>query len=988
MMTLKYRNAEYDHENQLGGGDEQKALLERSEYPESCSVGQRKFSDDKSSSNISQDNTESGKLQASMVNMDDMDLHGPTTDKRLCMNAMQQQIGAHLPRVLDMNVTLWQFLLELLMDPSSNSHLISWTSTDGEFKLHNSEEVARLWGLRKNKTNMNYDKLSRALRYYYDKNIIKKVNGQKFVYKFVSFPEIIKTETKIPFRVKMERLSHNEGNTGIPGEDEEDGEPPSPTLSNSPPSMVVSRPDVSEEDYHYYLKRQQAETAHDLEQFSRQMNQQQQQRKSNHEVLPDQRRSLNGGKSRNYHGHFSTASSSGDGWRLQDGGSGTSDEKRVFSSPALHSRLDDRSNMTLDAKSAAAVAAAAALSAAGMSDEERARTAAATAAFWAGFRQAAAAAVVASTSKAEDILPQNFHSPVPVDSDCDVFRSQLAGRKFQHSQKAATMDRNNSNNNHRHSMQPQHGSRHHAQPYSSDKYQQREMSYHHGTPSSSSSSSKRSPMDSGSSSRYTPQQQMRRYQFHQHDEVHNHHQSVAELSHEDLIKQNKKKLAEAFLAHTPMMVNGSRTSPQLHQYSSSKRQYPDEGGESPIPAVRRREEPPVAGRDSTSPSHHIELKKPKQESKSFSPGGFPFGGLPLAKSPSAREPMSREFADRTAAKTQEESALLFMLNGRQHGNNVKQEPSATRQASIQSDAPLDLCTSPKNSNSPPDSPRITTSPPIRESPPLHTSMTPILRSPARPNAAEEEDASTSSHSPKRKSPELIPAPEQQEEEVKPESKPSLPHRRLTGKKSLDRKPSPIDLSKSTRTDVDEEGISSALFAQFPGLRGAYFSHDGRSINTPDAVSRKTPSDLTGSFFPSSAVMTPSPMVIPSITFWSTLSPMPHNAPVLRPDQLIATKEAAKAEETESNDRRSEDSSETGSSPSSCRSSTVFQFPSVVNGQMTFAGVPVRPIAAALGQPIPVSQVSSVASQLTSHMSGVASPLTLLSPNSLATLTTS
>lgn len=32
---------------------------------------------------------------------------------------------------------------------------------------------------------MNYDKLSRALRYYYDKNIIKKVTGQKFVYRFV-----------------------------------------------------------------------------------------------------------------------------------------------------------------------------------------------------------------------------------------------------------------------------------------------------------------------------------------------------------------------------------------------------------------------------------------------------------------------------------------------------------------------------------------------------------------------------------------------------------------------------------------------------------------------------------------------------------------------------------------------------------------------------------------------------------------------------------
>lgn len=89
----------------------------------------------------------------------------------------------------DVNVTLWQFLLELLMDYENSASLISWTSKDGEFKLHKSEEVAKLWGMRKNKTNMNYDKLSRALRYYYDKNIIKKVSGQKFVYKFVQFPE-------------------------------------------------------------------------------------------------------------------------------------------------------------------------------------------------------------------------------------------------------------------------------------------------------------------------------------------------------------------------------------------------------------------------------------------------------------------------------------------------------------------------------------------------------------------------------------------------------------------------------------------------------------------------------------------------------------------------------------------------------------------------------------------------------------------------------
>lgn len=71
-------------------------------------------------------------------------------------------------RDMDNSVTLWQFLLQLLLD-SSNEHLICWTNEEGEFKLLQAEEVARLWGARKNKPNMNYDKLSRALRYYYDK---------------------------------------------------------------------------------------------------------------------------------------------------------------------------------------------------------------------------------------------------------------------------------------------------------------------------------------------------------------------------------------------------------------------------------------------------------------------------------------------------------------------------------------------------------------------------------------------------------------------------------------------------------------------------------------------------------------------------------------------------------------------------------------------------------------------------------------------------
>ena len=46
------------------------------------------------------------------------------------------------------------------------------------------DEVARKWGERKSKPNMNYDKLSRALRYYYDKNIMTKVHGKRYAYKF------------------------------------------------------------------------------------------------------------------------------------------------------------------------------------------------------------------------------------------------------------------------------------------------------------------------------------------------------------------------------------------------------------------------------------------------------------------------------------------------------------------------------------------------------------------------------------------------------------------------------------------------------------------------------------------------------------------------------------------------------------------------------------------------------------------------------------
>jgi len=81
-------------------------------------------------------------------------------------------------------VQLWQFLLELLTD-ADNRDSIQWQGIEGEFKLIQPEVVAQLWGQRKNKPNMNYEKLSRALRYYYDGDMIAKVHGKRFVYKFV-----------------------------------------------------------------------------------------------------------------------------------------------------------------------------------------------------------------------------------------------------------------------------------------------------------------------------------------------------------------------------------------------------------------------------------------------------------------------------------------------------------------------------------------------------------------------------------------------------------------------------------------------------------------------------------------------------------------------------------------------------------------------------------------------------------------------------------
>ncbi|XP_076869375.1 ETS1-related protein isoform X1 [Brachyhypopomus gauderio] len=81
-------------------------------------------------------------------------------------------------------IQLWQFLLELLLDSACHT-FITWTGDGWEFKMSDPAEVAKRWGQCKNKPKMNYEKLSRGLRYYYHKNIIHKTAGKRYVYRFV-----------------------------------------------------------------------------------------------------------------------------------------------------------------------------------------------------------------------------------------------------------------------------------------------------------------------------------------------------------------------------------------------------------------------------------------------------------------------------------------------------------------------------------------------------------------------------------------------------------------------------------------------------------------------------------------------------------------------------------------------------------------------------------------------------------------------------------
>jgi hypothetical protein len=75
-------------------------------------------------------------------------------------------------------------LYRLLEEPARHQNYLRWVDEEHHvFRVINTAGLSNLWGLKKKKRNMNYDKMSRAIRQY-KHGEVEKIPRTKLTYKF------------------------------------------------------------------------------------------------------------------------------------------------------------------------------------------------------------------------------------------------------------------------------------------------------------------------------------------------------------------------------------------------------------------------------------------------------------------------------------------------------------------------------------------------------------------------------------------------------------------------------------------------------------------------------------------------------------------------------------------------------------------------------------------------------------------------------------
>uniref|UniRef100_A0A0L8HME9 ETS domain-containing protein n=1 Tax=Octopus bimaculoides TaxID=37653 RepID=A0A0L8HME9_OCTBM len=138
---------------------------------------------------IENENLDASRMRGeAFQNIDGVQLCEMTVEKFL---QKEPNYGAILFQILSSlihklkNQLLWEFLYDALKNPGYNPRFLKWENeVEGIFRFVQSEMMANVWGELKNNENMNYEKLSRAMRHYYRRGILERVEGRRLVYKF------------------------------------------------------------------------------------------------------------------------------------------------------------------------------------------------------------------------------------------------------------------------------------------------------------------------------------------------------------------------------------------------------------------------------------------------------------------------------------------------------------------------------------------------------------------------------------------------------------------------------------------------------------------------------------------------------------------------------------------------------------------------------------------------------------------------------------